>query len=102
MQDLWMLLAGDESEQRLQLDALLSGYEEFTAFDHRQLALIEPLRTARMISHLGWLSLRWGDPAFPAAFPWFATENFWVEQYRVLGEQRERLKAPPISLTSYR
>lgn len=102
MQDLWMLLAGDESEQRLQLDALLSGYEEFTAFDHRQLALIEPLRTTRMISHLGWLSLRWGDPAFPAAFPWFATENFWVEQYRVLSEQCERLKAPPISLTSYR
>lgn len=101
MQDMWMLLSGDEAEQRLQLDALITGYEEFMAFDRRQLALLEPLRTARMLSQLGWISQRWNDPAFPLAFPWFATEAFWVDQYRLLTEQRDRLKAPPISLTSY-
>lgn len=99
VQDLWLLLSGDQAEQRLQLDTLLAGYEAFAEFDHRQLALIEPLRTQRQIQHLAWLARRWADPAFPAAFPWFATEDFWLQQLHQLAEQERALTAPPISLT---
>lgn len=101
IQDLWMLLSGDEAEQRMQLDALLSGYEEFCVFDLGQLRLIEPLRTTRMIHHLAWLNRRWPDPAFPKAFPWFAEEEFWLNQRQQLEQQLERLKAPPLALTPF-
>ena len=101
IQDLWMLLSGDEADQRMQLDALLAGYEEFCEFDLSQLRLIEPLRTARMIHHLAWLDRRWEDPAFPKAFPWFHGDSFWLTQRQQLTEQLTRLKAPPLSLTPY-
>src|SRR5574344_1467611 len=101
IQDLWMLLSGDEAEQRMQLDALLSGYEEFCEFDVAQLRLIEPLRTARMIHHLAGLHRRWDDPAFPKAFPWFHEEAFWLAQHQQLAEQLVRLKGPSFSLTPY-
>ena len=94
-----MLLSGEQDEQRLQLDTLLAGYEEYCEFDVRQLQLIEPLRTARMVSHLAWLGKRWADPAFPMAFPWFATDAFWAEQYQMLQQQLVRLKQPPLALT---
>ena len=32
-------------------------------------ALIEPLRTLRMIHHNAWVAQRWQDPAFPARLP---------------------------------
>lgn len=99
IQDLWLLLSGEEAEQRLQLDALLAGYEEFSHFDMSQLKLIEPLRTLRMLNHIDWLTRRWADPAFPAAFPWFGTDDYWLEQAKNLRQQLERLKQPPLALT---
>ncbi|MFX8242905.1 serine/threonine protein kinase, partial [Acinetobacter baumannii] len=73
VQDLWMLLPGEPDAARRQLHAVLDGYEQIAEFDDRELRLIEPLRTMRMIHHSAWLARRWGDPAFPAAFPWFGT-----------------------------
>ena len=99
IQDLWMLLSGDDAEQRMQLDALLAGYEEFAVFDIAQLRLIEPLRTMRMVSHMAWLAKRWEDPAFPTAFPWYATEEYWLGQAKSLRQQLEKLKQPPLVLT---
>ena len=87
VQDLWMLLAGDSDSSRSQLRALLAGYEAFSDFDDRQLALIEPLRTLRMIYHSAWLARRWEDPAFPAGFPWFGTPAYWQEQVQLLRER---------------
>lgn len=94
-----MLLSGDEKEQRIQLDTLLAGYEEFAVFDIAQLRLIEPLRTLRMVSHMAWLAKRWHDPAFPTAFPWYATEEYWLGQAKSLRQQLEQLKQPPLALT---
>ena len=71
MQDLWMLLSGDRAAMTRQLAAVLDGYESFMDFDWRELRLIEPLRTLRMIHHSAWIARRWNDPAFPVAFPWF-------------------------------
>jgi Ser/Thr protein kinase RdoA (MazF antagonist) len=57
------------------------------AFDDRELALIEPLRTLRMIHHSAWIARRWHDPAFPVAFPWFTGAAYWGQQTQQLQEQ---------------
>ena len=87
IQDLWMLLSGDAAAMSRQLASVLDGYEQFTDFDRRELALIEPLRTLRMIHHSAWLAQRWSDPAFPIAFPWFDSPKYWSEQVARLNEQ---------------
>lgn len=93
VQDLWMLLSGDAQERRPQLDALMDGYETLREFDWRTLALIEPLRTVRIVHHSAWLARRWDDPAFPAAFPWFGTDAYWAEQCALLQQQTELMDA---------
>jgi len=98
IQDLWMLLSGDAAAMRSQMAAVLQGYRQFRAFDSRELALIEPLRTLRMIHHSAWLAERWDDPAFPIAFPWFGTAGYWGQQTMQLGEQIEAMAAPPLDL----
>ncbi len=91
VQDLWMLLSGDRAERTGQLSALLDGYEQVRNFDRRELALIEPLRTLRLIHYSAWLARRWADPAFPAAFPWFGSSDYWKEQVLMLQEQVEAM-----------
>jgi Ser/Thr protein kinase RdoA (MazF antagonist) len=87
MQDLWMLLSGERPEMLQQLTEILAGYEDFMAFDWREVHLIEALRTLRIIHHSAWLARRWDDPAFPAAFPWFGTAAYWTEQVTRLRDQ---------------
>ena len=98
MQDLWMLLSGDAAAQSAQLRALLAGYRQFMPFDERELLLIEPLRTLRMIHHSAWIAERWADPAFPAAFPWFGTAAYWSQQTTHLREQTEAMSASALQL----
>jgi Ser/Thr protein kinase RdoA (MazF antagonist) len=74
---------------------LLDGYEQVLPFDRRELRLIEPLRTLRMVHHSGWLAKRWSDPAFPLAFPWFNTPNYWMDQIAKLAEQLEAMQDSP-------
>lgn len=93
VQDLWMMIAGDQNTRRRYLDALLRGYENFFEFDDRELTLIEPLRTLRIVHHSAWLAKRWRDPAFPAAFPWFAQPAYWQQQAQELREQSEAMRA---------
>jgi len=92
VQDLWMLLSGDPEAARIQRDALLDGYESVREFDWRELRLVEALRTQRMIHHSAWLARRWDDPAFPLAFPWFGTPNYWSDQVVKLREQLEAMQ----------
>lgn len=87
VQDLWMLLSGDPTAARRQMHCLLQGYEQFMDFDDRELALIEPLRTLRMVHQSAWLARRWSDPAFPVGFPWFKNGAYWQQQTRQLEEQ---------------
>ena len=75
-----MLLSGDRAAMRGSSLAVLEGYEAFMDFDWRELRLIEPLRTLRMIHHSAWIARRWSDPAFPIAFPWFGSPAYWAEQ----------------------
>jgi len=95
IQDLWMLLSGDALSIRQQLACVLEGYETVREFDRRELALIEPLRTLRMIHHSAWLAKRWSDPAFPLAFPWFGTPNYWNDEGVKLKEQLDAMDTSP-------
>ncbi len=98
VQDLWMLLSGEREERNRQVGWILNGYFEFHDFDPRELQLIEPLRTLRMIHYAGWLARRWDDPAFPAAFPWFNTQRYWQDHILALREQAAALDEAPLAL----
>lgn len=98
IQDLWMLLSGDSSEMETQLGDVIEGYRQFCDFDLRELHLIEALRTLRMLHHAAWLARRWEDPAFPAAFPWFASPRYWEDLVLSLREQLAAMQAAPLSL----
>jgi Ser/Thr protein kinase RdoA (MazF antagonist) len=91
VQDLWMLISGDRPQRTRQLGALVDGYEQFREFDHRELALIEPLRTLRLIHYSAWLARRWADPTFPINFPWFGSSDYWKGQVLMLEEQIEAM-----------
>jgi len=96
VQDLWMLLSGERAQRQHQLGCLLDGYEQFRDFDRRELALIEPLRTLRLLHYSAWLSRRWDDPIFPINFPWFGTPAYWQEQAQILWDQIEAMEAPAL------
>ncbi len=93
-----MLLSGGREAMTQQLSAVLSGYENFCEFDARELHLIEALRTLRLIHYAGWIARRWGDPAFPAAFPWFNTQRYWQDRILELREQIALMDEPPLAV----
>lgn len=96
MQDLWMMLtAQDDQELQMQLSELIEGYEAHMPFDRHQLEWVEPLRTLRLMRHSAWLVARWEDPAFPRAFPWVASEDYWDQHIRTLEQQRQALDRNP-------
>ena len=98
IQDLWMLLSGERREQRSQMRILLDGYREFADFNMAELSLIETLRTLRLIHYSAWLARRWHDPAFPVAFPWFESAQYWQDRIFELRDQIEAMQEPAIDL----
>ncbi|HKE44052.1 MAG TPA: serine/threonine protein kinase [Steroidobacteraceae bacterium] len=98
IQDLWMLLAGNRDELRAQAADLIEGYAQFANFNRAELALIEPLRTLRLIHYAAWLARRWNDPAFPRAFPWFSEPRYWESHVSTLQSQVEALDEEPLTL----
>ena len=99
VQDLWMLISGDRASMTRQLMDVLAGYENFREFDPRELALVEALRTLRLIHYSAWLARRWDDPAFPAAFPWFGTQRYWQDRILELREQIAAMEEQPLSVS---
>ena len=98
VQDLWMMFSGERPRQLAQLDSLLEGYREFNDFDPRELRLIEPLRTLRMLHYSAWLARRWQDPLFPHTFFWFNTTRYWGEHILELREQLAALSEPALEV----
>lgn len=96
VQDLWMLLSGDRTQCLRQLGALVDGYDEFREFPRGELALIEPLRTLRLVHYSAWLAQRWHDPIFPINFPWFGSSDYWKGQVDMLEEQTEAMQEAPL------
>jgi len=99
VQDLWMMLSGDENERAGQMKAILEGYRDFCDFDLAELGLIEALRSLRLLYHSAWLARRWDDPTFPLNFPWFASPRYWSDQILELREQLSLLNEPPIRVS---
>ena len=100
VQDLWMFLSGSRDEQLRQLDVLLQGYSEFRRFSSRELQLIEPLRTLRIMHYAAWLTRRYVDPAFQQAFPWFSEPRYWETHILNLREQQALLDEAPLEWIS--
>ena len=98
VQDIWMWLGGERDAQQQQLAAIIKGYREFHDFNPAELALIEPLRTLRMLHYAGWLARRWEDPAFPRSFPFFNTQRYWQDHILALREQAAALDELPLEL----
>jgi Ser/Thr protein kinase RdoA (MazF antagonist) len=96
LQDLWMLLSGERAHMVRQLSDLLSGYEDFREFDQRELYLLEALRTLRLLHYSAWIGMRWNDPAFPSAFPWFGTVRYWQDRILELREQVALMDEAPL------
>ncbi len=97
VQDLWMLLSGDRASMTRQLSDVLAGYEDFAEFDRRELQLVEPLRTLRLLHYSAWIARRWDDPAFPAAFPWFGTQRYWQDRVLEMREQVAAMAEPALA-----
>lgn len=98
MMDFYLLLNGPRDEQRLQLDVLLEGYENFCAFDPSELALLDALRLRRIVCYMAWLAQRWEDAAFPLAFPWFSQPSYWQQQLNALEHQVAALQTPLLTI----
>ncbi|MBI1890417.1 MAG: serine/threonine protein kinase [Burkholderiales bacterium] len=96
VQDLWMLLSGEQVDCTRQLSDVLAGYEDFCEFNSRELHLIEALRTLRLLHYSAWLARRWDDSAFPVAFPWFNTHRYWQDRILELREQIALMQEPPL------
>lgn len=96
VQDIWMFMSGDRSEQTPQLNELLKGYTQFRNFDARELNLIEALRSLRIMHYAAWLARRWEDPAFKIAFPWFNSQRYWDEHVLALREQVALMQEEPL------
>jgi len=98
IQDIWMLISGERHEMQTQLADILDGYRQFYEIDLRELRLIEPLRTLRIMHYAAWLAQRWDDPAFPRAFPWFNTSRYWEDHILALREQASLLNEGPLEI----
>ena len=98
VQDLWMFLSGSRADQEQSLEKVLNGYTQFYNINLQELHLIEALRTIRMIHYYAWIAKRWGDPAFPRAYPWFNTQRCWEDHILDLREQAALMQEPPLSL----
>ena len=86
VQDLWLALPGRDRATLRQRDIFLEGYEQFRLFDRGTLRLVEPLRGLRVVHYAAWLARRWHDPAFPAAWPHFGTDDYWRRETEDLEE----------------
>ena len=98
IQDLWMLLSGNENSMSRQFTELMNGYREFFDFNPNELYLIEALRTLRLLHYSAWLAKRWSDPAFPLAFPWFNTQRYWQDRILELREQISLMNEAPLQI----
>lgn len=96
IQDIWMFLAGERHEMTQGLGIILDGYTEFRDFDAKEIVLIELLRTTRIITYAAWIAKRWQDPAFPLAFPYFNTQQYWEGHILALREQAALLQEEPL------
>ena len=87
VQDIWMTIPGRDQESVIQRSLLIEAYQQMNEFNLKELALIEPLRSLRIIHFSAWISLRYKDQSFQGAFPSFGTHQYWEQELAQLREQ---------------
>jgi Ser/Thr protein kinase RdoA (MazF antagonist) len=91
-QDLWLVAGGQDEDARRIRAALYEGYSELRALPPGGAtaieALVEPLRGLRILRYAAWIAARWGDPAFPRAFPVYREYNSWQRELLALESLR--------------
>ena len=93
VQDLWLLLPARLADCAPSLELMLRGYEQFRAFDRRELRLVEALRALRYLRYAAWIASRIEDPAFAHTFGnEFGTEVYWQRLSQDLYEQVGQLQ----------
>ncbi|MDZ4677479.1 MAG: serine/threonine protein kinase [Oligoflexia bacterium] len=92
VQDLWLLVPGNDEQALKDRDVFLKGYTEMREFDFTSLRLVEPLRAFRFIHYSAWIAKRWKDPAFPRIFPDFNTHKYWSSELLDLEKQLNFIK----------
>lgn len=92
VQDVWMIIPGDDEQALRDRNLFLENYELMRDFDYRTLKLIEPLRALRFIHFAAWMAKRWDDPAFKRAFPYFGSDQYWSELIRDLFHQVHKIQ----------
>lgn len=92
VQDMWMLLPGRVPTSRLELEALLQGYETFRPFDRSELLLVEPLRAMRFIHYLAWCAHQAHDAGFSRLSPDWGTPAFWRQEIQELKKQYREIQ----------
>lgn len=92
VQDLWMIVPGTDPYSLAQRATLLQAYESMNEFDHRELRLIESLRSLRMIHFTTWIAHRYEDESFKRAFPSFGSHQYWEKELFDLREQISRIQ----------
>jgi len=99
VQDLWLLLPDRDASAIRQRSLFIDAYEQFRAFDKTSLRLIEPLRAMRYVHYAAWLARRWHDPAFPATWPHFGTDEYWASEIQDLEKQLAVIRSGDPQLT---
>lgn len=91
VQDLWMLLPDLPEKSFYEIDLFLEGYETFRSFDHRSLALIEPLRAMRFIHYQAWCAHQAQDLNGPPTPDW-GSLAYWQQELADLDDQLQRIR----------
>ena len=89
VQDLWLLLPGQDPYSKKQFKKMLEAYQTIRQFDQKSLRLIEPLRALRYIHFSVWIHKRYEDMSFQRAFPDFGTWSYWQQQVLDLELQKK-------------
>jgi len=92
VQDLWLLVGGNDEEALQARQIMIRGYQEMRKLDLETLKLVEPLRALRIIHYCGWIAKRWKDPAFPRIFTEFGTHKYWLSEIENLQRQLRSIK----------
>lgn len=87
VQDLWLVVPGRDPEAKQQFQILVEAYRQMRTLESQSLRLVEPLRALRFVHFITWMTKRWEDPAFPRAFPYYGTYEYWGRETQNLKEQ---------------